>query len=57
MLFFTQGGIMPVKSKAQMKKLFVLEKEGKLKKGVAEEFVRATPNIKKLPEHVKKKKK
>lgn len=48
---------MPAKSKAQLKKLFVLEKQGKLKKGVAEEFARATPDIKKLPEHVKKKKK
>lgn len=48
---------MPAKSKAQIKKLFALEKRGKLKKGVAEEFARETPNIKKLHEHVKKKKK
>ncbi len=48
---------MPAKSKAQLGKLFILEKQGKLKKGIAEEFARATPNIKKLPEHVKKKKK
>jgi hypothetical protein len=46
---------MPAKSKAQLRKLFVLEKEGKLAKGKAEEFARETPNIKKLPEHVKKK--
>lgn len=46
---------MPAKSKAQLGKLFVLEKEGKLKKGTAKEFARETPNIKKLPEHVKKK--
>lgn len=48
---------MPAKSKAQLKKLFVLEKQGKLKKGTAKEFAQATPNIKKLPEHVKKKSK
>lgn len=48
---------MPAKSKAQLKKLFVLEKQGKLKKGTAKEFANATPNIKKLPEHVKKNKK
>lgn len=47
---------MPFKSKAQQKKMFLLEKQGKLKKGVAEEFAAATPNIKKLPEHVKKRK-
>jgi hypothetical protein len=49
--------IMPAKSQAQLKKLFVLEKQGKLKKGTAEEFARATPDIKKLPVHVKKRKK
>lgn len=42
----------PFKSKAQMKKLFSLESEGKLKPGTAEEFARATPNINKLPEKV-----
>lgn len=47
---------MPAKSKAQIRKLFALEKKGKLKKGVAKEFAESTPNIKKLPEHVKKKK-
>jgi hypothetical protein len=47
---------MPAKSRAQIGKLFSLEKEGKLKKGTAKEFVDSTPNIKKLPEHVKKKK-
>jgi hypothetical protein len=39
-----------------MGKLFAMEKRGELKKGVAEEFARSTPNISKLPEHVKKKK-
>jgi hypothetical protein len=44
---------MPEKSKAQVRKMFVLEKEGKLPPGKAEEMARSTPNIKKLPEHVK----
>lgn len=48
---------MPFKSKAQQKKMFAMEKRGELKKGVAEEFAESTPNIKALPEHVKKKKK
>jgi len=48
---------MPAKSKAQLKKLFILEKQGKLKKGTAKEWANATPNIKALPTHVKKKKK
>lgn len=46
---------MPAKSKAQLREMFVLEKEGKVKKGTAKEWADATPNIKKLPEHVKKK--
>ena len=46
---------MPFKSKAQMRKLFSLEHQGKLKSGTAEEFAHSTPNISKLPEHVKKK--
>ncbi len=41
----------PFKSKAQQK--FMFAKKPKL----AKEFAEATPNIKKLPEHVKKKKK
>lgn len=48
---------MPAKSKAQLKKLFVLEKEGKLKPGTAEQWACETPNIKKLPQHVKRKSK
>jgi hypothetical protein len=47
---------MPAKSRAQLKKLFVLEKDGKVKKGTAKELADATRNIKKLPEHVAKKK-
>lgn len=45
---------MPAKSKAQLRKLFAMEKRGELKKGTAREFADSTPNIKKLPEHVKK---
>ena len=47
---------MPFKSKAQMKKFFVMEKQGKLPKGEAEKWAKETPNIKKLPNHAKKKK-
>ena len=47
---------MPAKSKAQIRYLFAAEKRGEVKPGVAEEFARKTPNIKRLPEHVKKKK-
>jgi hypothetical protein len=47
---------MPYKSKAQEKKFFSLEKEGKLKKGTAETWAKETPNLKKLPQRVKKKK-
>jgi hypothetical protein len=46
---------MPFKSKAQEKFMFAAEKRGDVKKGTAEEWAHATPNIKKLPEHVKKK--
>ena len=42
---------MPFKSKAQQK--FMFAKHPK----IAKEFAEATPNIKKLPEHVKKTKK
>jgi len=45
---------MPYKSKKQMRKFFMLEKEGKLKKGTAEAWANETPNIKKLPLRVKK---
>lgn len=45
---------MPFISKEQMKKFFVLEKQGKLKKGTAKKWADKTPNIKKLPKRVKK---
>lgn len=47
---------MPFKSKSQMKKYFVMEKQGKLPKGTAEQWAKETPNIKKLPKKVRKKK-
>ena len=46
---------MPFASKAQMRKFFVLERQGKIKKGTTKEFLDATPNIKKLPERLVKK--
>lgn len=42
---------MPFKSKAQQKYMFAKHPK------IAKEFAEATPNIKALPEHVKKKKK
>lgn len=42
---------MPLKSKAQQRYLFAMHPK------IAKEFADATPDIKKLPEHVKKKKK
>jgi hypothetical protein len=47
---------MPFKSKAQARFMFAAEKRGDVKKGTAEEFAKATPDIKKLPEKVKAKK-
>lgn len=40
-----------------MRKFFLLEKQGKLPKGTAEEWARETPNIKSLPIRVKRKNK
>jgi len=48
---------MPFKSKAQQRFMFAAEKRGDLPEGTAEEWAHHTPNIKALPEHVKKKKK
>lgn len=47
---------MPFKSKNQMRKFFVLEKQSKLPKGTAGQWAKETSNIKKLPKKVKKKK-
>jgi len=46
---------MPAKSKAQLRKLFALEAEGKVPEGTGRRWARHTPDIKKLPEHVRKK--
>lgn len=46
---------MPYKSKKQMRKFFVLEKQGKLPKGTAEAWAKETPSIKSLPIRVKRK--
>ena len=48
---------MPFKSKKQLKKFAVLEKQGKLPKGTFKEWVKETPNIKRLPTKVKRKSK
>jgi hypothetical protein len=47
---------MPFKSKKQVAKIAILEKEGKVKKGTMQEWASETPNMKKLPNKVKKKK-
>lgn len=47
---------MPFKSKAQVGKIAILEKEGKVKKGTFKEFADATPDMKKLPKKVRNKK-
>ena len=48
---------MPFVSKAQKGMMFHLQEEGKLKPGTAEEWARATPDIRGLPKHVTKPKK
>lgn len=45
---------MPFKSKAQMKKILMLEQEGKVPKGTFEKWKKHTRNIKSLPEKAKK---
>ena len=44
---------MPFKSKAQMRKMFILESKGELKKGTAEKWVHKT-DMSKLPDKVRK---
>lgn len=48
---------MPFKSKAQVRKFGQLLREGKITKEQFDEWVSSTPNMNKLPERVKKKKK
>jgi hypothetical protein len=47
---------MPLKSKAQLRKLYVLESEGKVPKGTAKKWLKHTKNYKSLPERKSKKK-
>src|ERR1035437_2568393 len=48
---------MPFKSQAQARLFFAKEHRGELPAGTAEHWAHATPDIKKLPQHVKKKRK
>jgi len=45
---------MPFKSKSQQRWMFAAESRGELPEGTAKKWADHTPNIKKLPEHVKK---
>jgi hypothetical protein len=45
---------MPFKSRAQQRFMFAAEARGELKKGTAKHWADVTPNIKALPERVKK---
>lgn len=45
-----------IKSKAQMKKLYTLYKEGKVSYGAMMKQVHATPNMQNLPERITPKK-
>ncbi|MBU0647536.1 hypothetical protein KKC67_03370 [Patescibacteria group bacterium] len=47
---------MPFKSLAQMKKIASMEKAGLVKKGTTKAWAAETPNIAKLPEHIKQSK-
>lgn len=46
----------PLKSQAQLRKIASLQADKKLKPGTFEEYLQATPSVKKLPERVKAKK-
>ena len=48
---------MPFKSKAQMRKFASLVKQGKMSKRTFNEWLRATPSVKRLPERIGNKKK
>ncbi len=43
---------MPARSKAQLRKIAELEKQGKVKPGTTKEWAEATPNLKALPERI-----
>ena len=46
------AGAIPFKSKTQARFMFAAEARGDVKPGTAEEFAKATPSIKRLPDHV-----
>jgi len=46
----------PFVSKAQIRKFFLLEKKSKISNDTLQEFIRSTPDIKNLPERVRRKK-
>ena len=46
---------MPFKSKSQMRKFFAMESSGEIPKGTTKEWLKETPNVKKLPEKLVKK--
>ena len=46
---------MPFRSKAQVRKFGAMVKRGEMSKAKFEEWLHGTPNIKRLPEKVKKK--
>ena len=48
---------MPFKSKAQLRKFGAMVKRGEISKRKFNEWLKATPSVKKLPERVKKKSK
>jgi hypothetical protein len=45
---------MPFKSKSQLRKFAILVKQGKMSKKVFKEWLKETPNIKVLPNKVKR---
>ena len=51
----TVGAAVPFKAKAQQRLFFANEERGELPVGTAELWAKHTPDIKSLPEHVKKK--
>jgi hypothetical protein len=47
---------MPFKSRAQLRKFFILNKQGKISDKILEEWLKTTPSVKRLPERVSRKK-
>jgi hypothetical protein len=48
---------MPIKSKAQLRKMFSLEENGVLKEGTTKRWIKHTASMKNLPEKVSEKRK